>query len=201
MSKNRDPLVLSPHWRVDCRIEAELPEDNIVGRRFLINAIPSALALAALLVVGWLGYVDLDTRRQIRDLEQPLSDNRGDMREVQRMQREYAVEAAKVDQAWTLIRPQLYVSDFIANLGRTRPAQMIIDSIDWNDAGILVHGSLHENSERATRVLGDYVKLLGRDATFTQNFREPLLTGMDRGSGDALINFEITFRFKAPKLP
>ena len=88
-----------------------------------------------------------------------------------------------------------------ANLGRTRPAQMIIDSIDWNDAGILVHGSLHENSERATRVLGDYVKLLGRDATFAQDFREPLLTGMDRGSGDALINFEITFRFKAPKLP
>jgi hypothetical protein len=204
MSKNRDPLALSPHWHIDCRIEAELPEGNIVGTRFLINVTFGAVALAALLFAGWLGYLDLNTRLQIRDWEQRINDNRPEVRDIQRMQREYAVEAAKIDQAWTLIRPQLYVSDFLANLGRTRPAPMVIDSIEWNDAGISAHGSLHENSQRAALILGDYLKLLNRDGNFTSVFGDGMkLASMDRGSGegDPVFNFEITFRFRTQKSP
>ena len=66
MKRSRDPLALSPHWHVDCRIEAELPEDNIVGTRFLINMVFTVLALAAVLFTGWLGYKNLGLRYQIR---------------------------------------------------------------------------------------------------------------------------------------
>lgn len=198
-SESRDPIALTPHWHLDCRIEADLPEDNVIGRRFLINTLFGAVALAALLFAGWLGYLDLNTRREIHDWERRIEDNRAEVRDIQNMAREYAVEAAKIDEAYKLIRPQLAVYDFFCNLGRTRPAQLVIDSIDWNDAGIIVHGSIHETSERSSLLVGNYVKALGREEKMAALFREIRLTGFDRGSSNDVINFEIAFYLKAPK--
>jgi hypothetical protein len=196
MKRGSEPIVLSPHWHVDCRIEAELPEDTIVGTRFLINVVFTALALTAFLYTGWLGYVNLNLRRQIRDWELRINENRAEVRDIQRMQQEYATEAAKIDQAYTLVRPQLFVSDFFADIGRTRPEQMAIDSIEWNDTGIVIRGSLAEKSERATRLLGGYVELLRRDPKIAPQFREIGLTDVDRGTTGETLRFEIVFRLK-----
>lgn len=196
MKRNRDPLHLSPQWHVDCRIEAELPEDNLVGTRFLINLVFTALACGAVLFTGWLGYKNLSMRYQIRDWERRINDNRAVVSEIQQMAQEYAVEAAKIDQAHALVRPQLFVSGFIMNLGRTRPEPLGIDIIEWNDAGIVVRGSLREKSERATRILGQYVDELRRDKSIGPIFREISLTDLARGTSDDTIKFEIVFRLK-----
>lgn len=200
MSKNPNATGPVAHWHLDCRIEAELPEDNIVGTRFLINALFGAVAVAGVLFTGWLGYLDLSTRRQTHDWEQRINDNRGEVRDIKRMQGEYAIEAAKIDDAYKLIKPQFFVSGFIANLGRSRPPQLVIDAIDWTDLTILVRGSVREKSERATILLGSYVKALEKDETMTPIFRQIRLTGFDRGNTDDLINFEVAFYLKgAPK--
>src|SRR3954471_12202089 len=120
MSPKRDPLALSPHWHVDCRIEAELPEDTLIGTRFLVHAIFGGVAFAALLFSGWLGYVTMSLRHEVRDWEQRIHDNNAEVLEIQRMQRDYAAEAIKIDQAHALVKPQFFISGFIANLGRTR---------------------------------------------------------------------------------
>src|SRR3954471_19460532 len=156
MSRNRDPLGLNPHWHVDLRLEAELPEDNIVGTRFLTNVLFSAVAFAGVLYAGWLGYLNFSITRQIRDWEQRIKDNRAEVRDIQRMQQEYAVESAKIDQAYQLVRPQFYVSGLIGDLGRTRPDPVVIDTIEWNDAGIILRGNLHATSEQAAITLGQY---------------------------------------------
>ena len=199
MKRSRDPLNRSLHWHVDCRIEAELPEDNIVGTRFLINVAFTAVALIAFLFTGWLGYVNLSLRRQINDWEQRINDNRAEVGDIQHMQREYATEAAKIDQAYALIRPQIYVSEFFKNIGRTRPDQMIIDLIDWNDAGIVVRGSLAEKPERATRILSDYVEQVKSDRKIGPLFRDIGLADLSRGSGGESLRFEIIFRLKVPR--
>lgn len=199
MKRNRDPLALSAHWHVDCRIETELPEDNVVGTRFLANVLFSALALGALLFAGWLGYSSLNLSYQIRDWEQRLKDNRAEMLDIERMRREYAAESAKIDQAHALIRSQFYVSGLISDLGRTRPDVVAIDLIEWNDSGIILRGSLRENSERATAIIGDYVKALIRDDKIGPLFQEIRLADLDRGATGDTLRFEITFRPKAPK--
>lgn len=199
MSKKPNATGPVAHWHIDCRIESELPEDNIVGRRFLTNVLFAAAAFACLLATGWLGYLDLSTRHQIRDWEQRINDNRAEVRDIQRMQRDYAIEAGKIDEAFKLIKPTMFVSGFIANLGRSRPAQLVIDAIDWNDATIIMHGSVREKSERASLLLGNYVKALGKDEAMMPLFREIRLTGFDRGATDDVINFEIAFYLKDPK--
>src|SRR3954471_17197163 len=117
MKRKRDPLALSPHWHLDCRLEAELPEDNIIGRRFLINVIFGAMALAMSLFTGWQAYVSFSLRYQIHDWEQRIRENRAEMLDIQRMQREYQAESAKVDQAHALVRPQFFVAGLIGDLG------------------------------------------------------------------------------------
>ena len=198
---NKSPETSGPvaYWHVDCRIVAELPEDTVIGRRFLTNTIFGALAFAALLFTGWLGYLDLNTRRQTNDWEQRINDNRAEVRDIQRMQREYAVEAAKIDEACKLIKPQFYVSGFIVSVGRLRPPQAVIDAIEWTDVTIIMRGSVREKSERASLTLGNYVKALAKDEALSPLFREVRLTGFDRGSSDDVINFEIAFYLKAAK--
>lgn len=199
MSAPRDPMALTSHWHLDCRIESELPEDNVIGTRFLINTLFAAVAVAGLLFAGWLSYLDFSTRRQIRDWERRIEDNRAEVRDIQRMQREYAVEAAKIDEAHKLIRPQLSVYEFLSNLGRSRPSQLVIDAIDWNDSGIVVRGNLRESSERASLLLGNYVKALGKEEKMGSLFKEIRLTGFDRGTTNDVINFEVAFYLKPTK--
>jgi hypothetical protein len=198
MTRNRDPLALSAHWHVDCRIEAELPEDNLVGTRFLINVVCSAVAFGALLFVGWLGYLNLSLRYQIRDWEQRIKDNRAEVLDIQRMQRDYATEAAKIDQAYALVRPEFFVSGVIADLGRTRPDPVVIDIIEWNESGIVVRGSLRETPERASRLIGGYVDVLRADQKIGSRFAV-VLTDLDRGATGDAMKFEISFRLKPTK--
>lgn len=197
MKPSRDPLALSPHWHVDCRIEADLPEDNVVGTRFLINVLFGAVTVAAIIFTGWLTYLSLSLRYQIRDWEQRINDNRAEVRDIQRMKIEYAAEALKVDQAYALIRPQFNVSGFISSLGRTRPEQMMLDSVDWNDTTITMRGSLRETAEVASQLLGNYVKQLERDEKIGPLFRDIRLTNVDRGTAGDMLKFEIAFRLKA----
>lgn len=199
MKPVRDPLELSPHWHVDCRIVEDLPDDNLVGTRFLINVLFGGVAVAAIIFAGWLLYLSLSLRYQIGDWERRIKDNRGEVRDIKRMQQEYAAEAVKIDQAYALINPVLNVSAFVAGLGRTRPEQMAIDVIDWNEAGITVRGSIRETPERATSLLGSYVKTLQTDEKIGPLFRRIQLTDADRGTSGDVFRFEIAFYLKSTK--
>ena len=198
MKTGRDPLSLTPHWHLDCRIVTDLPEDTVVGTRFLINAVASAIALAALLYTGYLGYTTMLLRHQIADWDKRMTDNRAEVREIQRMQNEWAMEAGKIDQAHALVKPEFFVSGFITHLGQTRPEQMVIDMIDWSDAGVAVRGTLRERSERASRMLGGYVEQLRKDPKIVPLFTVDL-TDMGRGNTEDGLKFEIVFRLPAKK--
>jgi hypothetical protein len=198
MKRSRDPLAVSPHWHVDCRIEEELPEDNVVGTRFLINAVFAVVALAMVLYTGRLGYEFMSLRRQVRDWDFRINERRTEVSEIRRMQQDYAAEAAKIEQAYSLVRPRLYVSGFFADIARNRPDQVMIDVIEWTDANIAVRGSLAERGELATRLVNGFVEKMRRDTKIAPLFRDIKLMALDRGrAGERdTLRFEIIFRLK-----
>lgn len=199
MSRSKDPLSLSAHWHVDYRIEAELPEDTVVGTRFLIHVGFTALVLVALYFFGIKAYVTWNLNQQISDWDRRILENRTEVAEIERLQKDYYLESMKVEQAYSLVRPGLYVAEFIANLGRTRPEQMSIDLIEWNEAGGVLRGSLRERSEQATRILGGYLDTLRNDPKVGPLFQTIQLTDVDRGSGGGVLRFEIKFMPKERK--
>ncbi|HWA09428.1 MAG TPA: hypothetical protein VG838_08270 [Opitutaceae bacterium] len=196
MTKSRDPLALGPHWHVDCRLETELPEDNVVGKRFLINALFGSATLALILFTGWLAYMNLSLHSQIRDWDQRITESRKEVQEIQKLQRDYLVEAKKVDHAYALMKSSFFISGFTAHLGQTLPRQLNVDSIDSSETAIMVRGSIHESYETASDLLSGYRKQLLKEPEIAPFF-DKINTDLVRAP-DNTISFEITFQRKPP---
>ena len=197
MKSTPDRLSLSPNWHVDCRLIVELPEDSVVGVRFMTYAITSAIALAALLFTGWRAYRDLSLRHMNDDAEQRIEENHWDVVEIKRLQRFYEIETKKVESAYSEMRNPFLISGFLSELGRTLPDRMLIDSIELNDGKVTIRGGLRETSEHASLLLGSYVDKLRDDPEVGPHFSSIILTGLNRSSDDEqMMGYEITMHLK-----
>jgi hypothetical protein len=186
---------------VDCRLIVELPEDSVVGVRFMSYTITSAVTLAAVLFTGWLGYKDMSLRHMIDDAEQRIEQDRWDVIEIRRLQRFYELETKKIEGAYSEMRTPFLISGFISEVGRTLPDRMLVETIDWADNKVIIRGGLRESSERASLLLGNYVELLRADPEVGQHFSAITLTGLNRSiDDDQVMGYEITFHLK-PRSP
>lgn len=189
-----DSARLVAPWHVDCRLETELPEDSIVGTRFLLHMASAVFAAIGLLLVSWMGYRYVSMRQAIEDWDQRIAESRESVREVEQMRRAYNAEALKVDQAYSLMKPDLLVHPFTARIAHTRPETMTVDIIESADTGVTLRGTLREESERASRLLGQYVVQLRADEVIGPLFSEILISSLDRREGSDLLSFELSFR-------
>jgi hypothetical protein len=197
MASARDKLFLTPHWHVDCRLIAELPEDSVVGMRFITYAVSSLIAIAAVLFTGWYGYADLTLRHQISDAQFRQEEDRWEVIEIRRLQHFYEVESKKVENAYAEIKTPLLLSGFTNEIGRTLPEKMLVDSIDFNDGSIIMRGRLHESSEKASILLGDYLQKLRENASIGPHFTTINVTALDRSTDDEqMMNYALTMRLK-----
>ena len=195
MAKKRDPLGNAANWHVDCRLVTELPEESVVGTRFLVNAPFALLALGTLLIASWLAYRDFSLRYQVSDWEHRILDTREEMKDIEHMQVQYSAEGAKIDAAYSIIKTPVVYSAFIGKIGKTLPNRVVVNSFDATEDGIVIKGNIRETSEHASIIMGGYVKQLKTDPDLTPYFKSISLTGLERqGEGD-MLSFEITFRF------
>ncbi|MEI7552277.1 MAG: hypothetical protein WCL24_08090 [Verrucomicrobiota bacterium] len=200
-NQSRDPLVLSAHWHVDCRLPAELPDDRVVSSRFLVN-LPFGMATLGLLIFfGWLLSTDLSLRGNIADWSRRLSDSRVEVATIKQQQREYAALAFKIEAAHTLMKSRLFVSHFMTQLSRSRPGPMIIDNVESFDANLIVRGTLGGSAEQATRAIGVYLDQLRQDEEIGPHFDSIAVTNFDRAPSGNQQNFELTFKFKPEGSP
>ncbi len=197
----RDRLFLAPNWHVDCRLVAELPEDSVVGVRFITYAVSSAVALAAMLFTGWYAYADINLRQQIDDGNRQLEDVYWDVAEIRRLQRFYEIEAKKIENAYAEIKAPILVSGFISDLGRTIPDRMSIDSIEYTDEKATIRGRIAENPSRASQIIGGYVDKLRNDPAMSASFSSINITGLERASEDEqTMSYELIFHIKPRSL-
>jgi len=200
MSKSRDPLALTPHWHVDCRLESELPDDRVVSSRFLVNLPFGAVTLALCIFFGLELSKDLSLRSFIADWGRRLADSRVQVASIKLMQRDYAGVSSKIEMAHQLVRNRLFLYGFLSELGRTRPDQMTVNTIESTPTGVVVRGTLGESSDRATQLIGQYVAQLANDPEFKPLF-EITVTSFERDRNTDQQNFELTFRMLPAPAP
>lgn len=196
MSSDGDQLDLNPHWHVDCRMLVDLPEDRVIGTRFLINTAMGALTLAIALGTLWLLYANLAMRETINDWEKRLADRQAEIAEIETLQLAFNREVEAVDNAYELIVSPIAVSPFVQQIGRTRPAIMNIEMIERSGGNVVLRGTLLESSERASRLLTGYVQSLREDSAIGPPFQEIVISSLERLDESNTIRFEITFRLK-----
>lgn len=190
----------APHqgaWRIDCRLSAQLPSGDLVGRQFLFNAIFGTVAACLLMAAAWLLYARWTVDTDIAFWDQRIADNRRPAARVERLTKELAAHTRRIDQAWHLVGPAYSVPDLLMALGRTRPPVMRLDQIESNPAGLMLRGALQEPPDQAARTLQTYLETLRADPAVSTIFPEITQTSVQRGERASALTFEIALRLKA----
>jgi hypothetical protein len=197
----RDRIFLSPHWHVDCRLVAELPEDSVVGIRFITYAISSALALAAVLFTGWYAYADFSLRRQIDDANLRLEDDHWEVVEIRRLQHFYETASKQIESAYSEMKSPILISGFLTELGHALPDKMVVDTVEFGDGRLIVRGRLRESSEMASQLLGKFLEKLRTDPEVGPHYTSINVTDLDRSpEDDRVMLYTLTMRLK-PRTP
>lgn len=188
------PSLISPHddWRLDFTLVDELPEDSIIGRNFIGQAIAGLFAAAALLALAWTSY-DLWTAKQgIDDWAARIGNASDDLKEVERLQHEYTLTTERVDEIHRMMHNPIALTVLLSELGRTLPQIVSLDMIESYDDEIVVRGTLDASSQQASRLIGDYVKGLSENPIIGPNFSEIKLSGLERFDDEDGLSFEFT---------
>jgi len=183
-------------WHLDCRLSSQLPNSNLIRRRFLTNVITTTLVASALVATFWQLYVSHSLSNDTAFWAQRVADNQQKVDALNQTTRALASLSVRLDAAYELMGAPYTVSDFILNLGRSRPANLRIDSIESNENGIALRGGLREPSEQASRSLRRYVEELRRDPAIGPLFASIALISLQREENLDAHAFEIAFKWK-----
>jgi hypothetical protein len=181
---------------VDLRLIGELPEDDVIGRKFLINSITGTVLLLVALITGWHFYLRMGTAGELNTWLETIKANRVVNNEVKKLRSDLFQEAARVEQAHAILRSPMLVSDLMLALGRTKPDAVRLEQIEGDDSSVLVRGSLVEAStNRASQLLGRYVDQLRSHASIQPVYATVTLSSIGRSERDpSLVTFELSFK-------
>jgi hypothetical protein len=201
-TSSKQSLYVRP-WHFDCRLAKELPDDTPVRGRFIANAIAASLAAVALTCVGWAYYSQQSLASDTADWRQRISASSLETTRLRKLTSEALDEAALISQAHALIHSPMVVSEFIQEIGRTRPDAVRIDNIEESSGLMYLRGGLRESSQRGSVLLGRYVAELRANPRLSPIFSSIVLTSLERSETTQSINFGITLKLKseAPATP
>ncbi len=156
----------------------------------------------------WQLYSSHTLSTDIAYWEKRKSDNRRPLAELNQASRNLDIKSTRLDYAYDLMGAPYPVSDFIFSLGRSRPADLRIDTIDSTDTRAGDTRRVARTLRAGQPYLRRYVEDLRRDPAIGPLFASIALTSIDRSDtasgpgspgGTDSLNFEITFKLKTAK--
>jgi hypothetical protein len=194
-ASSKPSLYIKP-WHFDCRLPKELPDDTPVRGRFVANAIAGSFAAIVLMYIGWAYYSQQSLAHDTADWRQKIAANSLETTRLRKTTSEAIDGAARINQAYSLIYSPLVVSQFIYEIGRTRPDPVRLEIIEQNSGAVYLRGMLRESSQRGSVLLGRYVDQLRASPRLSPLFASIVLTSLERNDQTQTINFEITLKLK-----
>jgi Tfp pilus assembly protein PilN len=194
-SHSKQSHYLQP-WHFDCRLSKELPDDNPVRGRFLASLLAATVAAVALFYAGITVYSRSIVSGEIAYWNQQLDSNRVQLAELERVIAAIQAGSRQLEAIYKLASTPLPVSDFIQEIGRTRPANVRIDMLEYHDGTAFIRGGLRESSQRASALLSQYVAELRANPRLRPLFSSITQTSMERNAQAGTISFEIRLTLK-----
>jgi len=188
-------------WHFDCRLPKELPDDTPVRGRFVANAIAGSFAAIALTYVGWTYYSQQTLATDTADWNQRIAASALETERLRKVTSDALDGAVRINQAHALVHSPFVVSDFIAEVGRTRPESIRLEMVEQVGGSVYLRGMLRETSQRGSVLLGRYVEELRANPRLAPIFTSIVLTSLERNDVSQNINFEITLKLKVEAAP
>jgi hypothetical protein len=199
MSSKADNNPYVGPWHLDCRMSAQLPSDDLVRGRFLVNLIFASLASGVFIFAFWQIYVSGSLRNEIGYWQEQIAGHRRQFAELNLATRQLEKKVVRLDAAYALMGMPYRVSDLVLNFGRTRLPRMTITSINGFPGGVVLRGRLQEPSGPAAQTLRRYVETLRKDPAIGPIFTTIALVSLDREETNEVMTFEIAC--KLPEAP
>ena len=188
-------------WHVDCRLSAQLPSDDLVRGRFLVNLVAAALAIGVLTFTFWQAYVGGALSSEIAYWQEQIAGHKRQFNELKAATKQLETKVARLDEAYNLMAEPYSLSDLIVSVGRTRVPRMTIASINGFAGGVVLRGSLHEPSGQGAQTISRYVADLRKDPAIGPLFSTIALVSLERVEGTDALTFEIACKLKAAPSP
>lgn len=195
-SHNKQSQYVQP-WHFDCRLSKELPDDNPIRGRFLVALFACTFAAIAIFYAVITAYSHSILSKDIAYWHQLIRTNGAQMTELQKLITNIQSGSRRLEEINKLSAPPLPASNFIQEIGRTRPANVRIDMVEFHDGTAFVRGALREPSQRASALLSQYVAELRANPRLRALFTSISLSSMVPNSQNGTMSFEITFKLKA----
>ena len=195
-SHSKDSHYVQP-WHFDCRLSKELPDDNPIRGRFLASLFACTIAAVALFYAALTAYSNRVLRNEIDYWQQQIGFNSAQMGELQKVMSSIQSGARRLNDIHKLVAQPLPVSEFIQEVGRSRPANVRIDMLEFHDGTAFIRGGLREPSKRASDLLSQYVGELRTNPRLRSLFSGISLSSMEPNAQAGSMSFEITLKLKA----
>lgn len=183
-------------WHVDCRLSAQLPSDDLIRGRFIVNAVAATLATGVLIFTLWLLYLSGTLRSEITYWQDQIAGHRRQYAELNLATRKLETKVARLDAAYAVMGAPYRVSDLVVSFGRTRLPRMSITSINGFAGGVVVRGQMLEASGPAAQTLRRYVADLRKDPVIGPLFGTIALVSLEREENADVMTFEIACKLK-----
>jgi hypothetical protein len=187
-------------WHLDCRMSAQLPSDDLIRGRFIINLIFASFAGAVLIFTLWQAYVSGSLSSEIGYWQDQISTHRRQFAELNFTTKKLEAKVARLDEVYNLMSAPYQVSDLVLSFGRTRLPRMSFTSINGFPGGVVLRGKLQEPSGPAAQTLRRYVDTLRKDPAIGPLFPTIALVSLERSDTNEVMTFEIACKLpEAPK--
>ena len=155
------------------------------------------LSLVILVAVNEWKLMSLST--ELSQLDSELVQSKIENDKVQKLYSEYVMQEKRYKEAENLLKNGFSYVDFMAQIGRSLPAGIVIKRVDFRglEAGLVISGdSVGVDAQSSDRVT-TLVQAWQNDEYFSKTYSAISLSSLGRNMGEGVLSFELFFKFKA----
>jgi hypothetical protein len=196
----------APRWHTNFRNFERLPDTKVVRTAFFINTAAAAIALGALLWLGYQEYTNLNIREQIALAEADIEANKKQNAEATRLSKQFAEQIKKIDEAAVFAAIPISPVEYAHILGETMPPEILIDYLETRSVQpaaktatvYQLRGRVAGSPDQASGVASEYVDTLRAHPRLSEVFEPINLNKINRDTSGGFLAFEISLTVRPP---
>jgi hypothetical protein len=198
IKKGDKPIVsLMPSWHPNFRNFERLPDVKVVRTSFFVNCAAIVLASGFLLYFGLQEYKLRGIRGQIGDLDRQIDDNKKLSEQAVQLYQQFRAEENKAAEVAAFMKTDFVRSDFIIELGKSLPENIVLKSINLQEAGVSLLGVVRGTPDEAFGLAQAYINQLQADPSLRQKFETITMPGdLNPNAKTGQLDFEIFMKSK-----
>ncbi len=184
-------------WHPNFRNRERLPDTKVVRTDFFVNFTAITVVLCLGLALWYQEYRIRALDRQITDWQFQIAKNQKGAVEAAALSKKFVVEEKKIRELDAFLQQRLVLSQFLVHLGKSLPADLVIDAVDIRENGVDLRGTAAGTPVEATGRTTSYVDLLQHDSYFkgiveTKDVKQDV----KRNQSSGRVTFDLFMRFK-----